>query len=213
MSRLDPTSVTGVLGMYRFHAPLYDLTRWTFLRGRGTAVGRLGLRAGESALEVGCGTRTQPAPDAAARRGDGRGARDRALASHDRARARGRSHVRRCRNVHLHQLDAAIFDLGRRFDAVLYSYSLTMIPEWRRSLESAERHLAPGGRLVVVDFGSLRGLGPLRRPLVRWLRWNHVDPERPLAETLASFFPGGAVELEHGIGDWSFIARCVKDGR
>ena len=37
-------------------------------------------------------------------------------------------------------------------DAIAFSYSLTMIPDWFRALEQAMRLLKPGGRIGVVDF-------------------------------------------------------------
>ena len=37
-------------------------------------------------------------------------------------------------------------------DRVYFSYSLTMIPEWRRAINNAIRMLRPGGLLGVVDF-------------------------------------------------------------
>jgi S-adenosylmethionine-diacylgycerolhomoserine-N-methlytransferase len=204
------TSLAGARSLYRLQAPIYDLTRWAFLRGRGTAVQRLSLARGQSALEVGCGTGSNllHLRRLAGEAGEVHGVD---VSPHMLARAQRKLARRGWRNVHLHERDGGDFDLGRRFDAILYSYSLSMIPQWRRSLETAAGHLAPGGRLVVVDFGSLEGCGVLRQSLLRWLHAHHVDPERPYVEALAEIFACGSVEMERGFGAWHFVARCTKN--
>jgi S-adenosylmethionine-diacylgycerolhomoserine-N-methlytransferase len=212
LERVDATSLAGARALYRLQAPIYDLTRWVFLRGRSTAVQRLGVTAGQSALEIGCGTgsnllRLRRLTGAM---GEVHGID---LSSHMLARARAKIRRGGWQNVHVHERDAGEFDFGREFDAILYSYSLSMIPQWRRSLESAARHLAPGGRLVVVDFTALENLGMLRRPLLAWLRAHHVEPERRTVESLTAIFGAGAVETECGRGRWHFVARCTRGGR
>src|SRR6266436_5475342 len=56
----------------------------------------------------------------------------------------------------------------RSFDHILISYSLSMIPDWRRVVETGLGHLAPGGRLHIVDFGTQQRLpGFVRAALLR----------------------------------------------
>jgi S-adenosylmethionine-diacylgycerolhomoserine-N-methlytransferase len=55
-------------------------------------------------------------------------------------------------NVETALADATKYDPGVRFDAITFSYSLTMIPNWFAALEQAYRLLAPGGLIGVVDF-------------------------------------------------------------
>ena len=75
------------------------------------------------------------------------------------------------------QADAADYKPGRVVDCVFFSYSLTMIPDWRRALANAVRMLRPGGLLGAVDFyisphhaapGSVQH-GTLARHF--WPRW------------------------------------------
>ncbi len=48
---------TAVERYYRLHAPVYDLTRWTFLFGRSAMLRRVASEGlAERILEVGCGT-------------------------------------------------------------------------------------------------------------------------------------------------------------
>jgi S-adenosylmethionine-diacylgycerolhomoserine-N-methlytransferase len=48
--------------------------------------------------------------------------------------------------------DATHFQPDRRPDVILFSYALTMIPDWYSALQHAARLLAPHGRIAVVDF-------------------------------------------------------------
>ena len=67
--------------------------------------------------------------------------------------------------------------LGARPDRILFSYSLSMIQEPELALANAEAALAPGGAIVIVDFGALSGVpSALRGPFSRWLETFHVRP-------------------------------------
>lgn len=51
------TQIKNIKEYYRFHGPIYDLTRWTFLFGReDLAALATSFSAPASVLEVGCGT-------------------------------------------------------------------------------------------------------------------------------------------------------------
>jgi S-adenosylmethionine-diacylgycerolhomoserine-N-methlytransferase len=67
------------------------------------------------------------------------------------------------------------------FDRVIISYSLSMIPDWRRVLEVAINLLTPGGRLHIVDFGNQERLPDFARALLlRWLAVFEVTPRADL---------------------------------
>jgi S-adenosylmethionine-diacylgycerolhomoserine-N-methlytransferase len=61
-------------------------------------------------------------------------------------------------------------------DAVVFSYALTMIPDWSAALANALSLLRPGGRLAVVDFTLAPDQGPLARAF--WRRWFRHDGVR-----------------------------------
>ncbi|MCE3002000.1 MAG: class I SAM-dependent methyltransferase [Xanthomonadaceae bacterium] len=91
--------------------------------------------------------------------------------------------------------------LGARPDVVLFSYCLSMVQDPRRALDHARRSLAPGGRVVVVDFGDLAGLPSIPRAMLRrWLALFHVAPLDPAV--LAPHQP----TLTHGPGRYYVIA-------
>lgn len=46
--------------------------------------------------------------------------------------------------------DAAAIDLGRRFDRILLAGVLEFVPDASAVLDNARRHLAPGGRIVLL---------------------------------------------------------------
>lgn len=103
----------------------------------------------------------------------------------DRARAR----TAQWPNTRIIEADATDYQPDRAVDAVLLSYALSMIPDWRGAIDNALAALRPGGLLGAVDFYvSVPEPPPGQRrhsPLTRWFwpRWFghdgvHLDPER-----------------------------------
>lgn len=85
-------------------------------------------------------------------------------------------------NARVVEHDAGTYDPGIGVDRVVFSYSLTMMPEWRAALRNAVRMLKPGGLLGVVDFHPPRG----RIAAAFWRRWFahdgvRIDAEHPAA--------------------------------
>ncbi|MGD8450769.1 MAG: methyltransferase domain-containing protein [Phycisphaerae bacterium] len=195
---------SAVQRFYRFHAHVYDSTRWMILHGRKRAVERLELRPNSEVLEVGCGTglnfrHVLSRLDPAAGRLTGLDfSADMLAQAAKRLQARGWS------NVDLVQADASAMDLGRQFDAILFAYSLTMIPDWAASLARAREHLRPGGRLVVLDFGRFQRWGPAGALMRGWLRMNHVETLRPYESGMRELFPD--MEVGYWLGGYNFTA-------
>jgi len=64
-----------------------------------------------------------------------------------------------------------------KFDHIVLSYSVSMIPDWQGALREATRHLATGGTLHVVDFGGQERMPSwFRKLLLGWLAKFHVEP-------------------------------------
>jgi S-adenosylmethionine-diacylgycerolhomoserine-N-methlytransferase len=69
------------------------------------------------------------------------------------------------------------------FDRAFFSYTLSMVPDWRAALTCALAALKPEGRLHVVDFGQQAGLPrAFRAALTAWLGLFHVRPDPALAD-------------------------------
>lgn len=167
--------------VYRRQRYIYDFTRKYYLFGRDRMIRELAVAAGESVVEVGCGTARNLI--AIARRYPG--AELYGLDASSEMLRTASQNIRRAGlegRIHLLQgyaeaLSPERFGLAKPFDRVLFPYSLSMIPDWRQALRAADGALAEQGSLHVVDFGDLTGLGPVGAFLLRrWLRLFHVEP-------------------------------------
>lgn len=175
--------------IYRRQRHIYDLTRRYYLLGRDTLIDGLDAPPGARVLEMGCGTgrnlvavaKRYPAAELY-----GIDISAEMLAS--AARARQRSGL--TNRIRLAPGDATRFDPMTqfgvpRFDRVFFSYTLSMIPDWRRALDHALSLLEPSGSVHVVDFGQQERLpGWAKATLVAWLRQFHVSPRSDLLDEL-----------------------------
>jgi len=66
--------------------------------------------------------------------------------------AQARQRAGRIPQLHAIEADATTWQPEQPVDAVILSYALTMIPDWRAALANAVAMLKPGGALGVVDF-------------------------------------------------------------
>jgi S-adenosylmethionine-diacylgycerolhomoserine-N-methlytransferase len=88
-------------------------------------------------------------------------------------------------NVRVIEADATTYRPEIPPDCVYFSYSLTMIPDWRGAIANAIEMLRPGGTLGVVDFyvsDAIAGPGTIRHPaFTRWFwpRWFGHDGVHP----------------------------------
>jgi len=186
--------------MYRRQRYIYDGTRRYYLLGRDQLIDRLQPEPSASVVEIGCGTGRNLVhaaglyPDA---RFFGIDVSTEMLNSAISAISR-HGLTDRIRVAHG---DATAFDPQAlfgvpRFDHVMISYSLSMIPDWRRVLQVAAGHLRPGGRLHIVDFGNQERLpGITRAPLLRWLAMFDVIPRDDLEPVLSAMADNNGASL------------------
>jgi demethylmenaquinone methyltransferase/2-methoxy-6-polyprenyl-1,4-benzoquinol methylase len=153
--------------------PLYLI----FPPARRRGVATLGLKSGDTVLEVGAGTgRNFPyLVDAVGPSGTVIG-----VDASPGMLAEARKLVERqgWSNVELLQQDAAHLDVDRDLDGVLFSLSYSAMPEPRPALARAWERLRPSSRVVVLDAGLTQG-GPWR-----WVA--------PIARLLVKYAPGDA---------------------
>jgi S-adenosylmethionine-diacylgycerolhomoserine-N-methlytransferase len=176
--------------MYRYQRHIYDLSRKFYLLGRDRLVRELAPGPGSRICEVGCGTGrnlvalARRYPDAEILGIDASNQMLRtARATIARAGLAGRIRMARCLADELDP--AATFGLDAPFDAIVFSYTLSMIPDWARALDRAVEVLKPAGVLAVVDFSEQRGLPEWFRTLLRgWLALFHVTPRTGLPDYL-----------------------------
>lgn len=162
---------------------------------RRRAIAKLRLKAGDTVLEIGCGTglNLPYLADAVGPSGSVIGV-DASSGMLDRARARVASEGRR--NVSLEQQDATRLRVDRPLDAVLFGLSYSVLPDRPPALAGAWQSLKSGGRLVIFD-GSLpdNRFGRALRPITRLLTaLAPGDPDSRPWEDLASLSPSVEVE-------------------
>ena len=154
---------------YRWHARLYDATRWSFLFGRSALIRAItGRCQPASILEIGCGTGSnllrlrRRFPDAAITGLD--------LSTDMLVQARRKLAQRASAVTLLQQRYDRPLSAEPAFDLIVFSYCLSMIdPGWQQALDAALGDLQPGGLLAVVDFHDT----PSAR-FSRWMALNHV---------------------------------------
>ena len=188
-------SVGGAAGatmdrIYRRQRFVYDVTRRYYLLGRDRLIANLAPGAG-TVLEIGCGTGRNLVRAAVLHRDARLFGVDISSVMLEIAQA-ALVRARLTDRVRIAAADATAHDIASLFgpsgfDRVFFSYVLSMIPDWRSALERAVDALAPGGRLLVVDFGPQDGLPPaFKRGLFAWLALFHVHPIPDLRDRLGA---------------------------
>jgi len=171
VSQLGPAR-EHLIETYRKKAKHYDITSRLYpapaypqRAQRLRAVQALGLRAGDSVIDIACGTGLNFPLIEEVIGPDGRivgvDLTDAMLArAQDRIKTNGWS------NISLVQADAAGFDFPAGVDAILSTYALSQVPGCAEVIAHGTRALSGGGRWVVLDLkvpentpGWLAGLG------------------------------------------------------
>jgi ubiquinone/menaquinone biosynthesis C-methylase UbiE len=195
---------------YDAAAHFFDLLGFAERQYRRAAVAALRLRPGARVLDIGCGKGLNlPLLERAV----GPAGRVFGVDLSDAMLLRACERVRRAgwSNVRLTQGDAAEYDFPPALDGIISTFALTLIPEFDDVVRRGAQALAPGGRLVVLDFKR-----PERAP--RWLVRLGVLVNRPFGVSLdlAERHPWEAIghhldhvtteELYHG-----FAYLCVGE--
>lgn len=147
-----------VRGIYRARAARYD---WTanlyYVIGfreqayRRRAVAMLGASAGDTIVEMGCGTGLNfPLLERAV----GPSGRIIGVDLTDAMLAKAGERVARYgwTNVDLIQVDAARFEFPPDLGGVISTFAITLVPEYDAVIRNAMRALRPGKRIVVLDI-------------------------------------------------------------
>ncbi len=199
---------------YRYQRLIYDATRRYYLLGRDRLIRDLAPPTGAHVLEIACGTGRNLKRIAQRYPGChlyGLDISEQMLRT-ARAKLAGQAILARA--------DACDFDasalFGRdRFDRIIFSFSLSMIPEWRGALAHGLAHLAPWGELHIVDFGDQERLPDWFRAMLHaWLSRFHVAPRPTLfadADCLAHR-AGCTIERFSLFGDYTRQIRLRRFG-
>jgi S-adenosylmethionine-diacylgycerolhomoserine-N-methlytransferase len=202
--------------IYRHQRYIYDLTRRYYLFGRDTLLRQMHLRDGDRVLEVGCGTARNLLKLAALKPCHLYGL-DASAEMLVTARANVTSAKLACRialaRCYAEDLTPANpFGLPCPFDAIFFSYSLSMIPTWPAALDAAMASVRPGGAIYIVDFYDQLGMPKWFRSLLRrWLALFHVEHRPELLTRLREIAADGrgTLHVQSLAGRYAYIARLT----
>ncbi len=173
--------------VYRRQRFVYDATRKYYLLGRDYALRQIQPGSDTHILEIACGTGRNL--DQIEMRYPGRHLYGLDISSEMLRSARRKLGDQ----AKLAQADACAFDpadlFGQgKFDHILMSYCVSMIPQWQPAIREAISHLAPGGTLHIVDFGDQTKMPRwFDRGLRNWLARFHVTPRDELSAFLSDW--------------------------
>jgi ubiquinone/menaquinone biosynthesis C-methylase UbiE len=190
-----------VARFYKVFEPLYLI----FPIARRKAVSALGLKAGDTVLEIGAGTgRNFPYLIDAVGPSGSVIAVD---ASEGMLREAGKLVERRgWSNVLIQQQDAARLELDREVDAVLFSLSYSAMPAPKRAVARAWERLRPGARLAVMDAGLTQTrFRPLLAPIANLLI--RLGPGNPYSRPWDDLAGYGEVTVERFM--WIYYVCAV----
>jgi S-adenosylmethionine-diacylgycerolhomoserine-N-methlytransferase len=192
---------------YRFHAKIYDATRWSFLFGRSALIDLLCADCRPyRVLEIGCGTGKNLAvlaerfPEADLCGVD--------LSGDMLQIAEKRLQGVKARTRLVHAAYDLPIDPGRPFDLVVFSYTLSMInPGWSHAIRCAAVDLAPGGSIAVLDFHDSSSAA-----FKSWMHVNHVRMDSHLLPELSLSFRPTRSEVRGAYGGmWRYFLYLGKN--
>lgn len=151
---------------------LYDLLsceKAVYRKGRAIGIDALGLREGQQVLDVGCGTgfNFDLVHKYLGESGSIVGM-DLNPAMLDSARKKASSAG--WHNIELHEIDASQMTaatVGVRSsgaDAIIFTYTLSVITHWREALDAAISMLRPSGSILIVDMAAPTGVWRVLSP-------------------------------------------------
>jgi S-adenosylmethionine-diacylgycerolhomoserine-N-methlytransferase len=193
---------------YRFQSKIYDMTRWSFLFGRSEVIKDIPIERNAEVriLEVGCGTGfntkllAQTFPNAEINAYE---------VSEDMvnlSRKKTETFGDRVKIVH-QPYGSDPEALLNTYDAVLFSYSLTMInPQWEDLIRQAHKDLKVGGYIAVVDFHDSK---------FNWFKKhmgnNHVRMDSHLQPLLEELFEPIVNDVKNAYtGVWEYLLYVGK---
>ncbi len=194
--------------LYRAQDTITFLGRAKTIRSR--AVQKLGLKKGDSVLEVACGSgRNFPYLVGAVGKEGMIFGFDYSLEMLDAAQQLSKQNE--WGNIRFVQGDAAQLSISERnFNGVISVLGVSAIPGWEKALCRCHDVLRSGGKLVVCDARLFTGFLRIFNPLVKiiYSKFAAWDPSKNIPEKMKEIF--GNIEVENLNGGTFYIAVSVK---
>ena len=203
--------------MYRYQRYFYDFTRKYYLLGRDKLIAEMDVQKDENILEVGCGTGRNLTILAKKYPNTNFYGLDASAAMLETARKK--INENQLKSVVLKEAladdfsFAETFCLEEPFDTIYFSYSISMIPTWKESIQNALQNLKTGRSFYIVDFYDQRDLPkPFSRLLQTWLRQFHVKYPAELVPYLESIEKEGLgiLSVRSIFRSYAFIVEFKK---
>ncbi|TVR84374.1 MAG: class I SAM-dependent methyltransferase [Saprospirales bacterium] len=188
---------------YKLQSKFYDLTRWSFLFGRKSAINYIkrNYPGVSSILEIGSGTGqnlvwlTKALPNAKIT------GLELSTDMLDKARSKKLLQTGKVSFIEGDVLN--MLNIPKNQELIVISYVLTMIPEIRKEvLDRAMTMLSEGGLLLVVDFHHTE-----RKFFRNWMKKNHVEMGPELLNQLkAGGLRSKLIKVKNAyLGLWSYF--------
>lgn len=166
--------------MYRYQRYFYDLTRKYYLLGRDKLIAQMAIQPNENVLEVGCGTGRNLAILANKFPKSNFYGLDASSVMIEESQKKVDKYSLKNVNLQIALADdftyQTTFNLDKPFDAIYFSYSISMIPPWKESIANAINNLKSGGSFYIVDFYDQKDLPKwFQKMLKGWLKQFHVQ--------------------------------------
>jgi len=215
----QPDAAAAMDRMYRYTRHVYDASRRFYLFGRDTLIREMDVRDGDAVVEIGCGTARNLIKLAKRYPNAHCFGIDAAHVMIETARKNiakaGLSDRVTVRQGLAQNLSPAMFDRDEPFDVTYFSYSLSMIPPWKESVDAAVAATKPGRTVYSVDFWDQSGYPAwFRAILQKWLDLFHVHFHPELLEYLKTVAQQQGSELQlKPIGKQYAYIAAVKTKR
>ncbi len=147
-----------IINLYRRRAGKYDLTANLYYiigvresRYRKIAVSEMGLKLGDTVVEIGCGTGLNFKYLIKSVGSEGKVI---GVDLTDKMLEKAKQRIQRngWGNIELIHSDAADYQFPNGLNGVISTFALTLMPEYEEIMKKASEALAPGGRMVIADL-------------------------------------------------------------
>lgn len=204
--------------MYRHQRYFYDFTRKYYLLGRDKLIAEMNVQDGENVLEIGCGTGRNLTILAKKYPNTNFFGLDASAAmletSQKKIDKNNLSNITLKKSLADDFTFAETFNLGKPFDTIYFSYSISMIPTWQKSIQNTLANLQNRRSFYIVDFYDQRDLPKwFQKILQSWLKQFHVKYPRELIPYLENLEKEklGKLSVKSIYKSYSFIAKFQKN--